>query len=51
VRKETNGLLYGMRTLSGMEFGEEMVIYRRCKTQIIDAGTPTYTPTINFMAL
>lgn len=40
-----------MRTLSGMEVGEEMVIYRRCNTHIIDAGTPTYAPTISFMAL
>lgn len=27
-----------------------MAVYRWCKTQIMDAGTPTYVPTINFVA-
>lgn len=39
------------RTLSGTESGAEMVMYRRCRTQTIDAGTPMYAPTISFVAV
>jgi hypothetical protein len=39
------------RTLSGRESGTETDIYRRCRTQTIDAGTPTYAPTISFVAI
>lgn len=39
------------RTLSGREWGEERVLYRRCRTQTIDAGTPIYAPIISFVAV
>lgn len=43
-------MLYA-RTLSGRESGAETDIYRQCRTQTIDAGTPTYAPTISFVAV
>lgn len=43
--------LSSARTLSGRESGAETVIYRRCRTQTVDAGTPMYAPTISFVAV